>query len=188
MELPKINLPHIQTKYKIAAAIGICLLLVGAYYDHTYKPHAKKISLLEGDILGLNDTITVITNVEYPEIKTLAAILRKVEEKKSGTAAEIEHIESTMPKRTELSKILETITHLAYESGCEIKSLEPKDFTQKDAYNSMSLYLDLNAQYAQLLNFMNRLKKLLIYPESIQITTLERPRLAIKLNLSILAK
>jgi Tfp pilus assembly protein PilO len=164
MELPKINLPPIQTKYKVVVAIGACVLLMGMYYDHAYKPHAKKIFGFEQDMLLLDDTIKVIRNMEYPNAKNLALVLQKIENKKNGTAAAIAVIENTMPRRAELSKILETITHLAYESGCEIKSLEPKDFTQKEAYNSMTLYLDINTRYANLLIFLESLKKYWFFP------------------------
>jgi Tfp pilus assembly protein PilO len=188
MDLPKINLPPIKTKYKIIAALGLAALLCGSYYDHAYKPHARTISALKQDMVSLNDTITIIRNLEYSSAKNDWEILQKIEAKKNNTLSEIIAEESKIPRRADFSKILETITQQAYESGFEIKGIEPKDFTQKEAYQSMSLHMEISARYANLLLFLNQLKTLSICPEYIQINTTERPNLSIQLNLSILAQ
>jgi len=82
MEMPKINLPPIQTKYKIVIAIGIIAMLLSFYYDHAYKPHADKIAELENSLLGLDDTIKIIKTLEYPKISNDKRILSKIEAKK----------------------------------------------------------------------------------------------------------
>ena len=188
MEMPKINLPPIQTKYKIAAAIGIISILLGFYYDHAYKPHAEKIAELKESLMGLDDTINIIKTVEYPKVSTDKRILESIVAKKEKIVRDLNVRESKLPRKAEYSGMLEKITRLAYKSGFNIKSLDPKDFTMKDGYPSMSLSMDISARYKNLLNFLQELQLYPIYLESIDISLRERPLLKINLSFYILFK
>jgi len=188
MELPTIHLPPIQTKYKVIAIAGISALLFGLYFDHAYKPHAEKITELENELLALKDTIQIIRTIEYPKATNDAMILKEIERKKNDITSVIVNAEKLLPSKNNFSTILEKITYLAYESGFDIKAFEPKDLTKKNDYHSMSINMEIEARFINLLNFLEQLKTLPIYLESIQINTAERPNLAIRLNLSILAK
>ncbi len=188
MKLPKINLPNMQKKYKIMAMIGILALLLGSYYERAYKPHAKKISELKESLLSLEDTIKVIKTIEFPSVKSNQEILNKLNSKKEATLKKIELEEKSLPKTSEFSKILERITRLAYDSGFIIKSIEPKDVTKKEDYQSMALNMEVNTNFANLLDFFKKIDELPISLETIQINVLERPALSIQMKLSILAK
>lgn len=186
MELPKINLPPIQTKYKIAAALGLAVMLLGFYYDHAYKPHAAKISELEDNLAELEDTINIIKTIEYPKISDDKQILDKIEAKKRKIIKDLNSRESKLPRKAEYSSMLEKITRLAYKSGFDIKSLEPKDFTSREGYQSLSLSMDISSLYSNLLDFLKELEPYPIFLESMSITIWERPLLKINLNLYIL--
>lgn len=184
--MPKINLPPIQTKYKIAAAMGIIVMLLGFYYDHAYKPHAKKIAEFEDSLLGLEDTIKIIKTIEYPKISNDNKILEKIEAKKKKIINDLNNRENKLPRKAEYSGMLEKITRLAYRSGFDIKSLAPKDFTDRNGYQSMSLSMDISSRYSNLLAFLQELQPYPIFLESISISIRERPLLKINLNLYIL--
>lgn len=186
MELPKINLPQIQTKYKLAAAIGIILMLLGFYYDHAYKPHAKQIAEIEDRLLELQDTISIIKTIEYPKIDTESQILEKIEGKKRKIIKDLNKQESKLPRKAEYSSMLEKITRLAYKSGFDIKSLTPKDFTNREGYQCMSLSMDISSRYTNLIEFLKELEPYPIFLESLNISIRERPLLKINLNLYIL--
>ncbi len=188
MEMPKINLPQIQTKYKIAAALGIIAMLLGFYYDHAYKPHAEKIAELEESLLGLDDTIKIIKTVEYPKISDDKKILERIETKKRKIIKDLNKREKKLPRKADYSGMLEKITRLAYKSGFDIKSLEPKDFTDRNGYQSMSLTMDISSRYSNLLDFLQELQPYPIYLENISISIRKRPLLKINLNLYILFK
>lgn len=186
--MPAINLPNIQTKYKIIAVIGIVALCLGYYYDHAYKPHAKIIAGLESELLTLEDTLKIIKTLEYPDLKTDQAILNKIQTKKNSILSQIDGYESKLANKNQFSKILEQIAQLSYDAGFDIKALEPKEFILKQDYNSMALTMEVNSRFKNLLDFFERLKELPIVPDSIFIDIRERPELAIRLNLSILAR
>ncbi|MFH1063204.1 MAG: type 4a pilus biogenesis protein PilO [Candidatus Omnitrophota bacterium] len=188
MDMPSIRLPNIQTKYKVIAAIGIIALVFGYYYDHAYKPHAKKIEDLQSELLTLEDTLKIIKTLEYPDVKTDQAILSKIQIKKNSFLSQIDGHESKLANKNQFSKILEQITRLSYDVGFDIKALEPKEFTLKQDYNSMYLNMEVNSRFQNLLDFLERLKELPVFPESIYIDIRERPNLGIRLNLSILAR
>jgi Tfp pilus assembly protein PilO len=188
MEIPKINLPQIQTKYKIMAALGIIGLLLGFYFDHAYKPHADKIKELEDGILGLDDTIKVIKNLEYPDAKNDDIILKRIDKKKKAIVHEIEQFEKKLPAKADYSKILEKITQLAYKAGFEIKTLEPREVSVTEGYTSMSLEMNITSKFINLLNFLEAIKPYPIYLKGIELNIKERPLLFIRLNLAILAK
>ncbi len=188
MEMPKINLPPIQTKYKIAAVLGIVAIILGFYYDHAYKPHADKIAELQDNLQGLDDTIKIIKTIEYPKISNDKKILDKIEAKKKKIIKDLNDRENNLPRKAEYSSMLEKITRLAYKSGFDIKSLEPQDFTTKNGYHSMSLSMDINCRYVNLLDFLQELQPYPIYLEKIRISVRERPFLKINLNLFILFK
>jgi Tfp pilus assembly protein PilO len=188
MEMPAINLPQIDKKYKILAVLGITALLLGYYYDHAYKPHAEKIEELKSDIQTIDDTLQVIKTLEYPNLTSNKAILTKVESKNKYIMAEIEKHEKELASKNQFSKILEQITVMSYESGFDIKALEPKEFTLKQDYNSMLLNIEVNSRFKNLLDFLEKLKTLPIFPESIFIDIRERPDLSIRLTVSILAR
>ncbi|MBU4304287.1 MAG: type 4a pilus biogenesis protein PilO [Candidatus Omnitrophica bacterium] len=188
MAMPKINLPQIQTKYKIIALMGACAVLFVFYHDHAYKPHAAKIKDLRNELLSLEDTIKIVQTLEYPGLENNNLILNKIEEKKKYLAAEIKVAEGALSSQANFSKMLEKITQLANEAGIEIKALEPKDVVEKENYLSMSLIMDINGRFYNLLKFITQMKSLPIYLESLQISTLERPALTMRLQLSILAK
>jgi Tfp pilus assembly protein PilO len=188
MDMPSINLPQIDKKYKILAILGITSLLLGYYYDHAYKPHAEKIEELRSEILTLDDTLQVVKTLEYPNLKTNKAILQKVESKSKRMLAEIDKYEKKLASKNQFSKILEQITVMSYESGFDIKALEPKQFTLKQDYNSMLLNIEVNSRFEYLLDFLEKLKSLPILPESIYIDILQRPDLSIRLNVAILAR
>ena len=188
MELPKISLPPIQTKYKIAAAIGIIGMLLGFYYDHAYKPHAAKIAELQDSLLTLDDTINVIKTIEYPKVSTDKKILENIVAKKEKIVKDLNARESKLPQKAEYSGMLEKITRLAYKSGFDIKSLDPKDFTTRNGYQSMSLSMDTSSRYENLLNFLKELQLYPIYLETISISLRERPLLKINLSFYILFK
>ncbi|MCG2712721.1 MAG: type 4a pilus biogenesis protein PilO [Candidatus Omnitrophica bacterium] len=188
MEMPKINLPAIQTKYKIAAAIGIIGMLLGFYYDHAYKPHAKKIAELNDSLKGLDDSIKIIRTIEYPKISNDKKILEKIEAKKKQIINDLNNRENKLPAKADYSGMLEKITRLAYRSGFDIKSLEPKDFTTRNGYQSLSLSMDISSRYSNLLDFLQELQPYPIYLENISISLRERPLLRINLNLFILFK
>lgn len=186
MEIPKINLPQIQTKYKIAAIVGITAMLLGFYYDHAYKPHEDKIKELEASLMSLEDTINVIKNIEYPKTSNDRQILEKIETKKRKIIKSLNNRESKLPRKAQYSGMLEKITRLAYKSGFDIKSLEPKDFKSREGYQSMSISMDISARYTNLLDFLKELEPYPIFLESINISIRERPLLKINLNLYIL--
>jgi Tfp pilus assembly protein PilO len=188
MALPTISLPNIQTKYKVIAAIGLLSMILGNYYDHAYKPHAKEIEDLKSEMLSLEDTLKIIKTLEYPEVNTDAGVLTKIQAKNSALTAQIATYESKLANKNQFSKILEQITHLCYDVGFDIKTLEPKEFTLKQDYNSMSLNMEVNSQFQNLLDFLEKLKELPVFPENIYIDVKERPNLGIRLNLSILAR
>ena len=188
MELPKIKLPSIKTKYKILAMAGIVTLLLGYYYDHAYKPHAEKIAEIKEELLQLDDTITIIKTVEYPKISTDIKILEKIDAKKKAIIVALNKLEKNLPNKTAYSKMLETITRLAYKSGFDIKTLEPKNFTTKEGYQSMSISMDISSRFDNLLDFLEALKPYPIYLENINLTISQRPVLKINLNLFILFK
>ncbi|MBU1086280.1 MAG: type 4a pilus biogenesis protein PilO [Candidatus Omnitrophica bacterium] len=188
MDMPSISLPNIQTKYKVIAIIGVIALCLGYYYDHAYKPHAQKIEGLESELLTLDDTLKIIKTLEYPDLKTDEAILSKIQAKKNFLLGDIEKYESKLANKNQFSKILEQIARLSYDVGFDIKALEPKEFTLKQDYNSMSLNMEVNSRFQNLLDFLERIKEMPIFPESIYIDIRERPNLGIRLNLSILAR
>ncbi|MBU1043030.1 MAG: type 4a pilus biogenesis protein PilO [Candidatus Omnitrophica bacterium] len=188
MDMPAINLPNIQTKYKVIAALGIIALCLGYYYDHAYKPHAEKIEGLESELLTVEDTLKIIRTLEYSDTKTDPEILSNIKAKKNAVLMGIEKYESKLANKNQFSKILEQIALLSYDVGFDIKALEPKEFTLKQDYNSMSLNMEVNSQFQSLLDFLERLKEMPVFPESIYIEVSERPNLVIRLNLAILAR
>ncbi len=189
MALPKINLPPIDLKYKIAGILGLLAMIFGFYYDHAYKPNAKKIEAVKQEMLTLDDTLKVIRNVGYPGAKNDEAILEQINLKKKSLQEQIKEKEKELPRKKDMSKILQKITDIAYHSGFDIKSLEPKDFANKDNYQSMTLTMEMNTKYANIVNFIDKISQLSIYPEYIEMTaSKKRPLLIIKFNLSILFK
>lgn len=188
MLIPKINLPPIETKYKIIGLLGIMALIFGFYYDHFYKPHAKNVSQLESEVMTLEDTIKIIKTLEYSGVKDTSSILENIKKKKASIEKGINREENKLPQKSDFSSILEKITHLANQTGLEIKTLEPKDAAKKEQYESIPLELEINARYINLLNFLEQLKEISVYPESIQIKEKARPILTIRLNLSIIVR
>ena len=188
MDMPAINLPQIKTKYKIIAIIGLIAMCLGYYYDHAYKPHAEKIEVLESGLLTLEDTLKIIRTLEYPNVKSDKAVLNKIQVRKDSVALDIEGLEAKLANKNQFSEILEQIALLSYDEGFDIKALEPKEFILKQNYNSMSLYMEVNARFQNLLDFLERIKVMPIFPDSIFIDIRERPNLDIRLNLSILAR
>ena len=93
---------------------------------------------------------------------------------------------SKLPKKADYSSMLEKITRLAYKSGFDIKSLEPKDFSTKNGYQSMEISMDISTRYSNLLDFLSELHPYPIYLQDINITVRERPLLKVNLNLYIL--
>jgi len=186
--MPKINLPQIQTKYKIIAVLGIVGLLIGFYFDHAYKPHADKINELKESMLGLDDTIKVIKNIEYPNIKNDDIILERIEKKKKNIEYGIKEFEKKLPTKADYSKMLEKITQLAYKAGFEIKTLEPREVSTVEGYKSMSLEMNITSKFINLLNFLEEIDSYPILLKNIDIGIKERPLLVIRLNLAILAK
>ena len=188
MELPKINLPPIDLKYKIAGIIGIIALVLGFYYDHAYKPNAKKIEDARQEMLSLDDTLGVIRTVDYPQAKDDAAILVQIEQKKKKLQDQIKTEEAKLPAKSDMSKILQKITDIAYESGFDIKSMEPKDFASKENYQSMTLTMEMSTNYKNITEFIEKISELSVYPEYLEMTVDKRPLLTIRFNLSILFK
>ena len=188
MALPHINVPPIQTKYKILLGTGLLLLILFSYYDHAYKPHAEAIAELRDEIALLDDTLTVIKTVDYPgstkENEILGKISRKIERIKEA----IREREDTLPRKTDFSRILEQITQMAYDAGFTIKLIEPRDFTITDQYQKMSLTMEIEARYGQFVIFLEKLSVLSLVPERVAISVANRPALAVKLDLAILAQ
>ncbi len=188
MDMPAINLPKIQTKYKVIAIIGLVAMCLGYYYNHAYKPHTEKIETLKSELLTLEDTLKIIRTLEYPDVKSDKIMLNKIQSKKNAVLSEIGKRESKLANKNQFSKILEQIAHLSYEEGFDIKALEPKEFILKQDYNIMSLYMEVNARFQNLIDFLERLKEMPIFLDSIFIDIRERPNLGIRLNLSIMAR
>ncbi len=188
MALPKLNLPEIQTKYKVISLIGIAALLFSFYHDHLYKPHAEKISELAAEMQTLEEQIEIIRTLDCPEAKNIEGVLRKIKSDKESILSEINLKEKKLPKKSDFSLILQKVTQLAAESGTEIKVLEPQGFKHKEAYESMLLTLVINAKFINLLNFLEQISKYSVYPERIYIEVKNRPDLTIRLNLSIIVR
>lgn len=188
MALPKINLPPIKTKYKIIGLFGIAALIFGYYYDHLYKPHAKAVSAIRTDLKSLEETIKIVTTLEYPQVTSNKEIVNKIKEKKEQSINKILSEETRLPTKAAISSMLEKITRLADQTGVEIKSLEPKDFTVRGVYACLPLELEINSTYSNLVLFLEKMKELPVSPESIKLIVRSRPLLNVHLYLYIFVK
>jgi len=188
MNLPKINLPPIDPKYKIAGLICIFGLLIMGFYDHAYKPHAKSIELLKGELDGFRDRVTIIMNLEYPNVTSRTDILRLMEDKKINLLKTIESSERYLAGQTDTSKLLETLTALANAAGLSIKTLEPKPVQQNGTYFILPLVLDVSAEFGTIVLFLESIKNLPVVLDKLQISVRERPQLTARLVLTIYMK
>ncbi|MBI4845771.1 MAG: type 4a pilus biogenesis protein PilO [Candidatus Omnitrophica bacterium] len=188
MNLPKIQLPPIQTKYKILALTGITFLLFGSYYDKAFKPHSQKISELKTEIITLEDTLKVIKTVDYPAAATNDEVLRQIQQNKDKVQQKIKTNEERLLPRAEFSKLLEKIAQIANDSGLDIKSFEPNDFSQNEGYQTMMIQMEVTTSFANLLKFFNKTGELPILLKDMSINAEQRPKLAIDLKILIIAK
>jgi len=188
MELPKIKLPEIDKKYKIIGLLGILFLCLSTYYDQAYKPHAVKISELKEELNNLDSQLQVIMALEYPGHTNNHQIIDKIETKKIQLAKNIQSRENKLSSKANFSSMLEKITHLAQEAGLEVKSLDPKQFSMRDAYGTMQLQMNIDSRYNNIIGFLEKIQELPVTPESIKVYVAERPNLTVNLNLSVLFK
>jgi len=186
--IPKFNLSSIQTKYKILGTIGLVALTFGFYYDNLYKPHANIVSQLNADIMNLEDTIKIVKNLEYPNIKDNHLILEKIRQCNEQTLKQISASETILPKRSDFTLILERITQIAHQLELEIKTMEPKEVVKNDVYESIPLDLEITTRFGNFLFFLEQLKNTPAYIERIQMELKDRPLLTIRLNMFIYVK
>ena len=142
----------LETKYKIAIAVGILLLPILLCYFLLFQPNNEKIASLSKHKQGLEQKLQEV----HRTLRNKPKLQRELAE----TQSTFEEASKLLPKEKEIPKLLTDISSLGRNGGLDFNSFRPQAEIPKDFYDEIPIDIDVNGPYNNVGYFFDQISKL----------------------------
>lgn len=143
------NLPPLK---KLAVWAVCAVVIVGLYWQVSYKEKARKIQRLENDLSN--------KQAKLNENKAIARNLPRFKEEVDKLNLRLEEVVRELPNSREIPNLLETISNLGAISGLEVIFIKPQSDKNKGFYAEVPIQIRVRGEYHDLGMFLDALSKL----------------------------
>jgi type IV pilus assembly protein PilO len=158
----------LETKYKIAIAVGILLLPIILCYFILFQPNNNKIAGLTKQQQGLERKLQEV----HRKLRDRPKLQRELAE----TTTVFEEASKLLPKEKEIPKLLTDISSLGRNAGLDFNSFRPQRDIPKDFYDEIPINIDVNGPYHNVGYFFDQISKLdrIVSVSSVRMTSPRR--------------
>jgi type IV pilus assembly protein PilO len=158
----------LETKYKIAIAVGILLLPIILCYFILFQPNNNKIAGLTTQKQGLERKLQEV----HRKLRDRPKLQRELAE----TTTVFEEASKLLPKEKEIPKLLTDISSLGRNAGLDFNSFRPQRDIPKDFYDEIPINIDVNGPYHNVGYFFDQISKLdrIVSVSSVRMTSPRR--------------
>lgn len=146
----KVSVLDQNVKMAIMAAVVIVPLL--GFYFLSYKPQNTQMKQLEGQKVGLLQTIR--------KVESIAANIGKHRAEMAEAQLMFQKASNLLPQKQEIPALLTNISDLGSNSGLEILSFKPGAESQKEFYAEIPISLSLQGPYHNIGVFLDKVSKM----------------------------
>lgn len=161
------NIRDWPIKQKLAALIGLILVVAALDYVYVLQPRSDALAQMKVDLA--NDQATL-------EQKRLKVNAKADEEKRiRDLQADVKRAEARLPEGREIADLLSNIAASARAVGLDLTLFRQKPETYSEFYADVPVQMEMRGTYHELAAFMDRVKRLdrIVNVSDIQ---LRRPR------------
>ena len=133
-------------------ALGVALLLAGAYFGLMYRGASENLERLRARELELQRKLS--------EVRSIAANIGEFEEEIANLELKLQKILRQLPNDKEIEVLLTDISNLGKTAGIEIKSFKRKGEVVHGFYAEVPIDLEIEGTYHELARFFDMLAEL----------------------------
>lgn len=146
------NIRDWSIKQKIAALIGVIILVGALDYVYVLQPRSDTLAQMKVDLA--NDQATL-------EEKRLKVNAKADEEKRiRDLQADVKRAEARLPEGREIADLLSNIAASARAVGLDLTLFRQKAETYSEFYADVPVQMEMRGTYHELAAFMDRVKRL----------------------------
>lgn len=146
------QLEKIPLKTKVAAVVGLAILMAGLFFYFLYLPEQKTLA-------SLNEQLAAVQR-NYNEKKAIADNLPTFQEEVRRLNERLSLALAKLPNTAEIDKVLIDVPNLAKEEELVVKVFKPGKESPKDFYAVVPLSLELTGSFNRLAKFLEKVAKL----------------------------
>jgi type IV pilus assembly protein PilO len=145
--LMKLPLPK-----KLAILAGICILVVGVFYQFIFSPKFVKITELDDKL----DALMVKLELD----REIAKDIPKFQREKKELEIKLDKVLSQLPNEKQVDGLLESVHLMGEQSRLKINHFKPQREVPKGFYAEVPVSMDVVGSYSSIFNFTSKVGKL----------------------------
>lgn len=142
---------RLKTRERILAVAFVVVISVVFYHRFVYKPLKKNIDTYKFQIQKISTRLDEL-KYQFPKLDEKKEGLRKQEAENLRIINRISDMEKIIPAKQDTSRLISEITRKA--TGFELASIQQR-MDEGDIYSRLYIELAFNAQYKELINFID---------------------------------
>ena len=145
---------------QLAILIGGSILAIHFYYQLLYKPIGRELKLARIDRAQLKND-QVVSGGHQDEASLLEERYQRRQKEFNAFETEVHELESTLPSRGEMSRLLEQLTSSVEGTGMKFVSLEPtlKKAEEGSTFDSFEIEMQFYATSKQVIDYLKKLEE-----------------------------
>ncbi|MEN8257260.1 MAG: type 4a pilus biogenesis protein PilO [Thermodesulfobacteriota bacterium] len=137
---------------KMAALAAIVVIPLVGFYFLSFSPQNAKLKQLEGQKVGLLQTIR--------RVEAIAANIGKHRAEMAEAQFMFQKASNLLPQQQEIPALLASLSDLGSNSGLEILSFKPGGENQKEFYAEIPISINLQGPYHNIGVFLDKVSKM----------------------------
>jgi Tfp pilus assembly protein PilO len=129
----------------------ICAIILLIFYLAHFKPKNQQLNSIKKQRIKVE--------AEVDELRRKKKRLDKIEAEIQNLNLVLAKLEAKIPKKRELSNILDKIQELAYDSRLNIKGFTPKDEIEKEFFLEWPIEVKVTGNYHNLAIFFDKISR-----------------------------